>query len=132
MDFTQEKPIRPNYIRKYTPSTSLLIDTDTYNCDILLHDKDAFTLEGSTESESESESNSGIIKNAIKHIQESGNKPNILIIGTGEKQVFPDQDILKELADNNIAYEIMNTHSACRTFNILQQENRDVMAALAL
>jgi uncharacterized protein len=128
MDFTQEKPIRPNYIRKYTPSTSLLIDTDTYNCDILLHDKDAFTLEGSTESKS----NSDIIKNAIKHIQKFQKTPNILIIGTGEKQIFPDQDILKELADNNIAYEIMNTHSACRTFNILQQENRDVMAALAL
>lgn len=126
MEFTQEKPTRPNYIRKYTPNISLLIDTATYNCDILLHDKDAFVLE------KPAKSNSDIITNAITHIQKFQKKPNFLIIGTGDKQVFPDTKILKDLADNNIAYEIMNTHSACRTFNILQQENRDVMAVLAL
>ena len=80
--------------------------TTFYNCDILLHDKDAFTLEKHAESKSESNFNSDIIKNAIKHIQKFQKKPNILIIGTGEKQIFPDQNILKELADNNIAYEV--------------------------
>jgi uncharacterized protein len=125
MDFTQEKPTRPNYIRRYIPNTSLLIDTKTYNCDILLHNKDAFII-------GETQTSANITKEAIKYILGSQNKPNILIIGTGDKQIFPNTNILKELADNNIAYEIMNTHSACRTFNILQQENRDVMAALAL
>ena len=132
MEFTQDKPTRPNYIRKYTPNNSILIDTETYICDILLHDKDAFPFERSTEDKPIAKNKSDIIENAIKHIQKFQKIPNILIIGTGEKQIFPDTTILKELADNNIAYEIMSTHSACRTFNILQQENRDVMAVLAI
>ena len=57
-------------------------------------------------------------------------KPEIIIIGTGLKQIFPPAEILRRLAKEQIGYEIMDTQAACRTFNILMAEDRTVVAAL--
>jgi len=57
-------------------------------------------------------------------------KPEVIILGTGEKQVFPDREILKFLVQNRIGYEIMNTQAACRTFNIIMAEDRNVVAGM--
>ncbi len=54
----------------------------------------------------------------------------VLIIGTGERQQFPDPRALIPLMDASIGYEIMDNKAACRTFNILLGEGRN--AALAL
>ncbi len=56
--------------------------------------------------------------------------PAILIIGTGEHLLFPSLEIYGDLINEGIGVEIMNTNAACRTFNILTSENRDVVAAL--
>ncbi|MEH6455296.1 MAG: Mth938-like domain-containing protein [Cocleimonas sp.] len=57
-------------------------------------------------------------------------KPEIIILGTGQKQVFPPSEILRRLAKEQIGYEIMDTQAACRTFNILMAEDRTVVAGL--
>ena len=54
----------------------------------------------------------------------------IMILGTGETQNFPDADFRKSFVDNNIALEVMDTGAACRTYNILVSEDRRVAAAL--
>ncbi|EWM27619.1 NADH dehydrogenase [ubiquinone] 1 alpha subcomplex assembly factor 3 [Nannochloropsis gaditana] len=56
----------------------------------------------------------------------------ILIIGTGEEVVGRALALttLKFLAANGVAVEHMDTTSACSTFNILNQEDRRVAAAL--
>ncbi len=59
-------------------------------------------------------------------------KPDILLIGTGSKQVFIAATIYGELINNGIGVEIMNTSAACRTFNALTAENRRVVAALII
>ncbi len=56
----------------------------------------------------------------------------IIILGTGEKQVFPHATILRRLAEGKIGFEVMDTQAACRTFNILMAEGRNVVAGLFL
>ena len=57
-------------------------------------------------------------------------KPEILLFGTGEQQQFPDIGLLTDIMRSGTAIEVMQTHAACRTFNVLISENRSVVAAL--
>jgi uncharacterized protein len=56
--------------------------------------------------------------------------PEIVLLGTGSKQVFPKPHQLEPLIRAGCGYEVMNTPAACRTYNILMSEGRLVMAAL--
>ena len=59
-------------------------------------------------------------------------KPAILLIGTGAALQFPEVEIYGELLNHGIGVEIMNTSAACRTYNILTAEGRNVAAALII
>lgn len=54
----------------------------------------------------------------------------ILIIGTGDQTVWPKRETLAPFKEAGLIVEVMNTGAACRTFNVLQSENRDVSALL--
>lgn len=54
----------------------------------------------------------------------------VILLGTGQKQSFPDKSVLKYLTQKKIGFEIMDTRAACRTFNILMSEDRTVVAGL--
>ncbi len=56
--------------------------------------------------------------------------PGILLIGTGTHQELPVLPLMQALLQRNIVPEFMHTAAACRTFNVLLSEDRDVMAAL--
>lgn len=58
--------------------------------------------------------------------------PEILLIGLGEEVKQLDIEILKPLFKNQIPFELMTTVNACRTYNILAGEHRNVIAALIL
>ena len=58
------------------------------------------------------------------------NLPEVLLLGTGERQIFPDITLLQSLFQQGIGVEIMHTLAACRTFNVLLSEQRKVTAAL--
>src|SRR5688572_14384561 len=51
-------------------------------------------------------------------------KPAILLIGTGDKLIFPPLEVYGKLLNHGIGVEVMNTKSACRTFNVLTAEGR--------
>jgi len=53
-----------------------------------------------------------------------------MLIGTGTVQRFPDPVALRPLIEAGIGFEIMSTPAACRTYNILVAEDRQVVAAL--
>lgn len=57
-------------------------------------------------------------------------KPELILIGTGSQQHFPAPQLLKPLVDAKIGFEIMNSQAACRTYNILVGEGRQVLLAL--
>lgn len=59
-------------------------------------------------------------------------RPSILLIGTGHHLQFPDLKIYGDLINYGIGVEIMNTHAACRTYNVLTSEGRSVAAALII
>ncbi|WP_370261709.1 Mth938-like domain-containing protein [Limnobacter sp.] len=56
----------------------------------------------------------------------------VLLIGTGPKQVFPGAEVRRFFASRNCPVEYMDTQAACRTYNILVGEGRQVIAALLI
>ncbi len=58
--------------------------------------------------------------------------PEILLIGTGKTLRFPAPALLQPLMAARIGFEVMDTHAACRTYNILAAEGRKVAAAILL
>ena len=57
-------------------------------------------------------------------------KPELILIGTGNKQRFPRPELLKTLISAKVGFEIMDSQAACRTYNILVGEGRQVLLAL--
>lgn len=58
--------------------------------------------------------------------------PEVLILGTGEKQQFPSAEIFGLCAQQGVSLEVMNNASACRTYNVLTTEDREVVMGLIL
>ena len=56
----------------------------------------------------------------------------IVLLGTGPRQRFPAPALLRPLIERRIGVEIMDSHAACRTYNILMAEGREVAAALII
>lgn len=56
--------------------------------------------------------------------------PEVILLGTGSKLVFPPRELVFSLARQGIGLETMDTAAACRTFNILISEGRRVAAVL--
>ena len=57
-------------------------------------------------------------------------KPDIVILGTGEKQVFPPIESYAPLLQKGIGVEVMDSAAATRTYNLLLADGRRVLAAL--
>jgi uncharacterized protein len=59
-------------------------------------------------------------------------KVEVVIFGSGARIRFPKPAWLAPLAARRIGVETMDTAAACRTYNILAQEGREVAVALLL
>ncbi len=59
-------------------------------------------------------------------------RPELVLLGTGARQRFAPAEIRTAFAARGIGIESMDLGAACRTFNILVQEERRVAAALFL
>jgi len=58
--------------------------------------------------------------------------PEIILIGTGNDQIFINPEIPYFFNQKKIGIEIMNTPSACRTYNLLAHELRKVVAGIII
>lgn len=56
--------------------------------------------------------------------------PEIVLLGTGRRQVFVDYALTAMLAEHGAGLEVMDTGAACRSYNVLASEGRAVVAAL--
>lgn len=56
--------------------------------------------------------------------------PITVLLGTGEKQVWPAPEIYAAFAKAGVGLEPMSTGAAARTYNILIAEKRPIAAAL--
>lgn len=57
-------------------------------------------------------------------------KTGIVLLGTGSRLRFPPGRLLRPFAPAGIGLEVMDLPAACRTYNILASEGREVAAAL--
>jgi len=57
-------------------------------------------------------------------------KPEIVLLGTGKTIRFPHPRLTAELTAARIGVDVMDMQAACRTFNVLAGEGRNVIAAL--
>jgi len=58
--------------------------------------------------------------------------PEIILLGTGKSLQFPHPALSALALTRGIGFEVMDTGSACRTFNVLAAEDRNVVAALMI
>ncbi|MBK6557961.1 MAG: Mth938-like domain-containing protein [Comamonadaceae bacterium] len=58
--------------------------------------------------------------------------PELVIFGSGVRLRFPRPEWLLDLMARRIGVETMDTAAACRTYNILAGEGRNVIVALLL
>jgi uncharacterized protein len=59
-------------------------------------------------------------------------QPEIVVLGSGVRQRFPDTRLLAAILARGIGCEVMDTGAACRTYNVLVSELRRAVAALFL
>jgi uncharacterized protein len=59
-------------------------------------------------------------------------KPDVVIVGTGKRQRFVHPKLTAPFAARRVGVECMDSHAACRTYNILMGEGRKVTLALII
>lgn len=59
-------------------------------------------------------------------------EPELVLVGTGARLVFPRPEIMTSLPLRGIGLEFMDTGAACRAYNFLLGEDRKVVAALLI
>lgn len=59
-------------------------------------------------------------------------KPEVVLLSTGHEQQFAPPALLAPFFQRNIGVETMSTAAACRTFNVLASEGRNVVAGLII
>jgi uncharacterized protein len=58
--------------------------------------------------------------------------PELVLLGTGQRQVFPAASFRSQFLSAGIGLEVMDTGAACRTYNVLVAERRRVVAVLMM
>jgi uncharacterized protein len=59
-------------------------------------------------------------------------EPEIILLGTGKVLCFPHPSLSALALQQGIGFEVMDTGSACRTYNVLAAEDRNIAAALMI
>jgi uncharacterized protein len=122
MKFTQDLTSGINVIRSYAPG-ELRVNEETYRDTVIL---DASTV---------------LSEPNVRHLDEIAGieaarilalQPELILLGTGARQVFPAPAFGAQFLRQGIGFEVMDTGAACRTFNVLVGEQRRVVALLFL
>jgi uncharacterized protein len=78
----------------------------------------------------EAASMDGVTPEALAPVLREMRAPGIVLLGTGAAHSMPSEPVRRLFADARLGLEIMTTGAACRTYNVLLAEGRDVGAAL--
>jgi len=58
--------------------------------------------------------------------------PEVVIFGSGARIRFPHPSLLRPLIERRVGVETMDSAAACRTYNVLASERRNVVVALLI
>jgi uncharacterized protein len=61
-----------------------------------------------------------------------GLQPELVVFGSGARLRFPPPGLWRALVEARIGFEVMDIGAACRTYNVLASEGRNVLAALLI
>lgn len=56
--------------------------------------------------------------------------PEMVLLGTGQRMLHPEPALTQSLMAARIGLEVMDTPAACRTYNLLASDGRQVVAGL--
>lgn len=59
-------------------------------------------------------------------------EPEVIILGTGQKMSIPTRELIHQAGLAKVGLEFMNTEQACRTYNLLASDGREVLGAFIL
>jgi uncharacterized protein len=120
MRFTQDSGSSANLVRAYGAG-ELRINDDTYRSSIIVSASAVFAAPDICRVEDLA----GLDPSRILALD-----PELVLLGTGQRQVFPPASFRAEFLRAGIGFEAMDTGAACRTFNVLVTEQRRVVALL--
>ena len=122
MRFTQDAGSSTNVIRSYG-SGELRVNAELYRSTVII----------SASSLHEAPDIRGM--EDLVHLEPSrilALDPELVLLGTGQRQIFPAAAFRARFLSAGIGFEAMDTGAACRTFNVLVGEQRRVVALLML
>jgi uncharacterized protein len=122
MRFTQDSSSATKLIRAYRPG-ELRINDDIYSETVMVSASDVVTLP-------EVRDVNDLSRLDVSRIL--AQKPELVLLGTGPAQIFPAAAFRAEFLRAGIGFEVMDTGAACRTFNVLVAEHRQVVALLVV
>jgi uncharacterized protein len=120
MRFTQDLSSAVNVIRAYG-NGELRVNDAVYRGAVILSASTAIA-------ELNIENFDGLI--AIDVARILALEPELVLLGTGARQIFPDAAFAAQFLRAGIGFEVMDTGAASRTFNVLVGEQRRVVALL--
>jgi uncharacterized protein len=120
MRFTQDSSSTRNLIRSYTPGEIKINDAIFHHAVIVAPSSIAAGPALTDARELTAAHTADIIALA----------PELVLVGTGPRQVFPPAEFGAQFLRAGIGLEVMDTGAACRTFNVLVTEQRRVVALL--
>ncbi|SDF25662.1 Mth938-like domain-containing protein [Dyella sp. 333MFSha] len=122
MDLSFEHPGEYLFVRRVGPDTVTVVDRD-FRTSLLL------TPERVVEDWAVSDA-SQLGADDVETFVALG--PELVLLGTGERQVFPPAAFMAGLLKKGIGVEAMTNGSAARTYSLLAGEGRKVLAAFIL
>ncbi|MCY3702195.1 MAG: Mth938-like domain-containing protein [Rhodospirillales bacterium] len=75
-------------------------------------------------------SDSGLEEAAARDLLADFRPPGIVLVGTGQSRVVPGTSFLAWFRTRGFEPDLMATGAACRTWNVLAMEGREVIAGL--
>jgi|TARA_B100001063_G_C16755728_1_gene553024 uncharacterized protein len=118
MELVEDKHNSDFNIKKYINKT-IVINNNSYSEPIIIFDREITNF---------SIDKPNLIN--INDIEKYLDSITLVLIGTGESTILPNQDLIELMYKKNKGLEFMNTDSACKTHNILLSENRSFVSIL--
>jgi uncharacterized protein len=122
MDLTHDRPGEYLFVRRVSADTITVVDRD-FHASLLLTPEQVVEDWQVTDAGQMGLADVEVI---------AALKPEIVIIGTGERQIFPPAEVMAGFLRRGIGVEAMTSGSAARTYSLLSGEGRRVLAAFIL
>jgi len=122
MKFTEHRDSNIFAVKHYEPGY-VKVNNLTFH-------KSCFITQFTTESEWPCDSVENLTIEHLEQLLES--QAEVIILGTGEKQIFPEPKLFAYCAAKGVGLEVMANDAACRTYNVLTTEDREVLLALIM